>query len=73
MILSISDVSELKKEVTKRFAIKVHFCDSCGGQSFKIENPTEEVIHFITLFFAEKNLKAVFSENGEYFIVKKDS
>lgn len=71
MILSLSDAAELKKEVAERFSVKVHFCDSCGGQSFTVESPSEELKKFISAFFAAKNLQAVFSENGEQFTVKK--
>jgi hypothetical protein len=73
MILSLSDVSELKTQVAERFLATVHFCDSCGGQSFIIEDPTDTLKAFITDFFAAKNLKAVFSENGEHFTVRRNS
>lgn len=73
MILSLTDVRELKKEVEQQFSVKVHFCDSCGGQSFTVESPTEELKEFISTFFAKKNLKAVFSEDGKYFTVKRNS
>ena len=51
MILSLTDVTELKKEVEQQFSVKVHFCDSCGGQSFTVESPTEELKEFISTFF----------------------
>lgn len=73
MILSLSDVSELKTQVAERFSATVHFCDSCGGQSFIIQDPTDTLKAFITDFFAAKNLKAVFSENGEHFTVRRNS
>ena len=73
MILSLSDVSELKKEVAERFSATVHFCDSCGGQSFTVESPAEELKNFVTVFFDAKNLKVIFSENGEHFTVKRKS
>jgi hypothetical protein len=72
MIFSLSDVSELKKEVAERFSATVHFCDSCGGQSFIIKEPTDELKAFITEFFAEKHLKVVFSKNGEHFTVQRN-
>lgn len=73
MILSLSDVSELKKEVAERFSTTVHFCDSCGGQSFIIKEPTDTLKAFVTDFFAAKNLKTVFSENGKHFTVRRNS
>lgn len=66
MILSISDVAEIKKEAAERFAVEAHFCDSLTGQSFTAERSDEELKRFITVFFAAKNLRAVFSENGEH-------
>ena len=68
MILSITDVAELKKETEERFSAKIHFHDGCGGQYFIVENLTEELKGFITAFFSKRNLKAVFLENG--FTVK---
>ncbi len=73
MILSLSDVAEIKKEVAERFSAEVHFCDSCAGQSFTVESPTEELKRFLTAFFAAKNMQIVFSEDGEHFTVKRKS
>ncbi|MBQ8836113.1 MAG: hypothetical protein IJ002_01230 [Clostridia bacterium] len=73
MILSLSDISELKKQVAERFSVTVHFCDSCGGQSFTVEEPTESLKAFITDFFFAKDLNVVFSENGEHFTVRRNS
>lgn len=73
MILSLSNVSELKKQVAERFSVTVHFCDSCGGQSFMIEEPTEALKAFITDFFSAKSLNVVFSENGEHFTIRRNS
>lgn len=73
MILSLSEVAESKKEVAERFSGKVHFCDSCVGQSFTVESPTEEYKKFVTTFFNAKNLQVVFSESGEHFTVKRKS
>lgn len=70
MILSLTDVTTLKKAFADKFSAQIHFCDSCGGQSFKVENPTDEKQEFITAFFADKNAKVYFSEDGEYFTVK---
>lgn len=73
MILSLSDVSELKKEVAERFSATVHFCDSCGGQSFTLEEPSESLKTFIYAFFSAKNLNVVFSENGEHFTIRRNA
>lgn len=73
MILSISDVAELKRTAAEKFSVNIHFCDACGGQSFTVENPTEEVKAYIISFFSEKGLRPDFSEDGRYFTVKRDS
>jgi hypothetical protein len=39
MILSISDVAQIKKEAAERFAEEAHFCDGLTGQSFTAERP----------------------------------
>ena len=71
MVLSLSDVALLKKAVGDKFSVKIHFCDSCGGQSFTAENLTEEVKAYISDFFSDKNIKPVFSEKGNSFTFKK--
>lgn len=73
MILSLSDVADLKREITERFSAQIHFHDSCGGQCFTVDKPTEELKKFITDFFAARKLKVFFSENGEHFTVKEIS
>jgi hypothetical protein len=73
MILSLSEVAEFKKAVTERFSVKVHFCDSCGGQSFTVESPTDDLKKFVVAFFDAKNLQVIFSGNGELFTVKRKS
>lgn len=69
MILRLSDVAELQRAVSHRFSVKVHFCDSCGGQSFTIDEPTDALRAFIADFFAAKKLHVRFSESGERFTV----
>lgn len=71
MIVSLSDAAELKKEIEEKFSVKIHFCDGCGGQYFTVDRPTEELKEFITAFFAAKNLKTVFADDGEHFTVRK--
>lgn len=73
MILSLLEVAELKKEIKKTFSLNLHFCDSCGGQSFTLEHSDEEVRKFVTAYFKAKNLQVIFSENGEHFTVQRKS
>lgn len=72
MILSITEVTQLKKEAESKLSAQIHFHDGCGGQYFTINNPTDELKRFITDFFNKKGLKAVFTENGEQFTVGRD-
>lgn len=72
MILTLTEVSDFKRAFSDRFSADVHFCDSCGGQSFAVENPTEQTRQFIAAYFAERKMTVFFSENGEYFSVRKN-
>lgn len=70
MILKISDVIPLKNEAREKFSAEVHFHDCCGGQFFSLDTQSEELKNFIALYFAEKNLRAVFSDDGLQFHVE---
>lgn len=69
MIIDFTTAAELKREAAERFSARIHFHDGCGGQYFTVEAPTEELKAFITEFLASKNMRPVFSENGEFFSV----
>lgn len=71
MTVSVFEIVQLKKEVAERFSAALHACDSCGGQSFTVEHPTDELKAFITAFFAARQMAVVFSENGERFTVRE--
>ena len=71
MVISITQAAALKEEVKKRFCVSLHFCDGCGGQFFTLEAPDEALRQFITEYFADQDLQAVFSEDGLRFTVKK--
>ena len=73
MILTLVEAAELKKKAAERFSVSIHFHDCCGGQYFTVDKLTEELKEFITAFFAEKNLRVSFSENGEHFFVEEIS
>lgn len=72
MILSLMDAEEFKRQFAEIFSAQIHFCDTCGGQSFTVENPTKEMQEFISAYFSAKNLKIIFSEEGERFSVAKN-
>ena len=73
MILSLSDAATLKQETAERFGVSIHFHDGCGGQYFSIDEPTQELKAYITVFFAQRNLLVHFSTDGEQFIVEEMS
>lgn len=71
MILSISDVAELKRTIAEQFSLQIHFHDACGGQHFTVDEPTGALVNFLTEYFAERNLKVIFSEDCTHFSVEK--
>ena len=73
MILSISDAAQLKKEINQQLSVSIHFHDGCSGQYFTIDETSEDTIRKITDFLSEKNLSAVFSEDGSQFTVEKST
>lgn len=73
MILTLTEVAELKKVLLEKFSVQIHFHDGCGGQYFTVDKCTEELKEFISAFFTAKNLNAVFSENGEQFTIRRNA
>lgn len=71
MILTISDVAKMKKELAELFFIEIHFHDGCGGQYFAVDSLTEETKTSLSEYFAKQNRKVCFSESGTEFFVKE--
>lgn len=71
LILTLSEVTKLKKEVNDRFSVQIHFHDGCGGQYFSLDQSNDELKKFIIAYFTNINMQAVFSEDGLYFTIKK--
>ena len=71
VILNYDSVIELKNEVKKYYTDKIHFHDACGGQYFSLEVKNEKLLAFIKEYFEQKNIKAVFSEDGLTFSLQK--
>ena len=71
MILTLSEVTKLKKEVIDRFSAQIHFHDGCGGQYFSLDESNDELQKYIIAYFTDIKMQAVFSEDGLYFTVKK--
>ena len=67
MIISIEDVIAFKKAVDESLRDKIHFHDGCGGQYFSFDEPNEELKRFAADYFAIRQMKAVFSEDGTRF------
>lgn len=72
MILALSDITKLKKEIGDRFSAQIHFHDGCGGQYFSLDERNDEIQKYITAYFADMNVQAVFSEDGLRFTVRKE-
>lgn len=70
MILTLSEVTKLKKAVSDRFSAQLHFHDGCGGQYFSLDEDNGELQNFISAYFTDMNMQAVFSKDGLYFTVK---
>ena len=70
MILTPEEASVLKKEIAARLAVPVHFHDGCGGQFFSLEQA--EDAGGLPAFFAEKGLRAAFSEDGLLFTLEEE-
>ena len=71
MIVTLSEATKLKKEVNDRFSAQIHFHDSCGGQYFSLDESNDELKKYITAYFTNRNMQAVFSEDGLHFTVEK--
>jgi hypothetical protein len=71
MVLSLSFVSEMKKEFYDKFSFQIHFHDGCGGQYFTVDETSDTIKEYITTYFNKRNLKVHFSENCESFSVEE--
>ena len=69
MILTLSEVSELKKATTEACSANIHFHDGCGGQYFTVDEPSEKLKSFIIDYFAKKNESVRFSTKGDIFSI----
>ena len=65
MVISTIEIARLKKELAEKFSAELHSHDSCGGQSFSIDNGGEDITKYITEFFAELGAKIKFTPDGK--------
>lgn len=71
MYMQFTEVLELKKEIDSRFKLYLHFHDGCGGQFFSFDQDiNEDVKSFISDYFADKNARVKFSEDGKNFTLE---
>lgn len=71
MVMSLSEVVALKKEIDERYQIKLHFHDGCGGQYFTLEHTTADIQKYIADYLLKKNLCVSFSTDGRHFSIKE--
>lgn len=70
-VLSISEVSELKRMLKEKFRMELHFHDGCGGQYFSFDAiPSEALLRALDKYLASKKLRAVFSDDALQFSVE---
>ena len=69
MAISITEASQLKKEILERFGVALHFHDGCGGQYFTLEKSSEDITEFIKEYFAAKGRTVTFIAKGTQFTV----
>ena len=70
-MISLSDISALKREVESRFGVELHFHDVCPKPYFTLESRNEAVESFISDYLESRNLYPAFSENCLQFTVEK--
>ena len=71
MVLDISRISELKKQLSDKFGVHLHMHDACGAQSFSFDSPADdEVRAFAAEYISEQGGKAVFSPDGKSLLIK---
>ncbi|MFV0527570.1 MAG: hypothetical protein ACK5MN_02455 [Lachnospiraceae bacterium] len=71
MIITTDDVLLFKKHMMDQLNVWVHFQDACGGQSFSLDETSEEIRAVIRRYFENKNLYVSFSEDGLYFRIEQ--
>jgi hypothetical protein len=72
MTLSLQTVSEMKKQLAEKFGVNLHFCDSCGGQSFRFDSPPDSsVVEWVNEYTAGLGAKANFFTDGTGFTLTK--
>lgn len=71
MVIDLSNVVELKKEVLKKYGVELHFHDVCGGQYFSLDKSTPELVKNLSDFFTQKGYRVSVSKDGKGFSLSK--
>lgn len=70
-VLDFAEVLELKKAISEKYGIYVHFHDACSGQYFSFDETKDGVEQFLKEYFSVKNLLPVFSDDGFSFTLER--
>ncbi len=70
-LLTLEEFTELKENLKRIFSAELHLHDCCGGQYFSLDETDEVLVKYITEYFNNRNLSAVFSKDGKQFSVKR--
>lgn len=70
-VLDFAEVLELKKTISEKYGIYVHFHDACSGQYFSFDETKDGVEQFLKEYFSVKNLLPVFSDDGFSFTLER--
>lgn len=64
-IISLAEAAELKRIAGEKFAVSLHFHDSCGGQYFSLDEPADAgLMAWLSEYAEGKKLRVLFSEDG---------
>lgn len=73
MVIELSEVIALKKEILEKYDVQLHFHDGCGGQYFTLDRTMPELEEHISSLFAQKGYRISFSENGKRFSIRENT
>ena len=69
MAISITEASQLKKEILERFGTVLHFHDGCGGQYFTLE---KKLTRFLTMTLRSYNVPQAEIDEAIAFVLSLD-
>jgi len=71
MILNLSQITELKQQLSEQFGVYLHLHDTCGAQYFSFDAPVSmEVQDYIIEFVHQYGALAQFSEDQTGLFIK---